>query len=159
MITWYSRIDAMSRKDLYHDLVVEALETSGWTVTDDPLRLTFGDTNLYVDLGAQRLLGAQKGSLKIAVEIKSFVGMSAVQDLEIAVGQYNVYRDVLSEQESDRLLYLAIPRRSYEGIFRDELGRLVARRQRLLLAVFGEQKGGLEWRPDPETAFEKSSAG
>lgn len=149
----------MPRKDLYHDVVTGALEASSWTITDDPLRLTVGDTNLYVDLGAERLVGAQKDNLKIAVEIKSFIGLSAVQDLEVAVGQYNVYRDILLEQESDRLLYLAIPKRSYEGIFNDELGRLIARRQRLLLVVFDQNtEGDLEWLPEPETTIVKSSA-
>ncbi len=149
----------MPKKDLYHEIVVEALESSGWTITDDPLRLTVGDTNLYVDLGAEQLVGAEKENLKIAVEIKSFVGLSAVRDLETAVGQYNVYRDVLLERKSDRILYLAIPRRSYQGIFKDELGRIIARRQHLLFVVFGETpKGELEWLPEPETAIVASSA-
>ncbi len=146
----------MPRKDLYHALVVTALESAGWTVTDDPLHLAFGGQDLYVDLGAERLLGARKGSLRIAVEVKSFVGKSAVNDLENAVGQYNIYRDILAEGQADRLLYLALPRRTYKQIFKNEFGRIIAQRQRLLLVVFQEKKGGLEWLPDPETIFEKS---
>ncbi len=147
----------MPRKDLYHDVVVAALESAGWAVTDDPLHLALGGQNLYVDLGAERLLGAEKGSLRIAVEIKSFVGKSAVHDLENAVGQYNVYRDVLAESQSDRLLYLAIPRRAHKHVFKNEFGRIVAGRQRLLFVVFHEKEGGLQWLPDPETVFEKLS--
>ena len=147
----------MPRKDLYHDIVAAALESAGWTVTDDPLHLALGGQDLYVDLGAERLLGAQKGSLRIAVEIKSFVGKSAIHDLENAVGQYNVYRDILAEGHSDRLLYLAVPRRTYKQVFKNEFGRVIAQRQRLLFVVFQEREGGLEWLPDPETIFEKSS--
>ncbi len=147
----------MPRKDLYHDLVVAALQSAGWTITDDPLHLALGGQDLYVDLGAERLLGAQKGRLRIAVEVKSFVGKSAVNDLEKAIGQYNIYRDVLAETQSDRLLYLALPRRTYKQVFRNEFGRLIAQRQRLLFAVFQEKKGGLQWLPDPEKIFEKSS--
>ena len=126
-------------------------------MTDDPLLLAFGGQDLYVDLGAERLLGAQKGRLRIAVEVKSFVGKSAVNDLETAIGQYNVYRDILEETQSDRHLYLAIPQRAYKQVFKTEFGRAIARRQRLLFAVFDEKEGGLEWQPDPESTFEKSS--
>lgn len=42
----------MSARDLYHALVVNALEKDGWLVTDDPLYLKYGDRKLYVDLGA-----------------------------------------------------------------------------------------------------------
>lgn len=148
----------MPRKDLYHDVVVAALEKAGWTVTDDPLHLAFGGQDLYVDLGAERLLGAERGNVRIAVEVKSFVGKSAIYDLQNAVGQYNVYRDVLAEGRSDRLLYLAVPRRTYRHVFKNEFGRTIAQRQRLLLVVFHEKEGGLEWLPDPETIFAKSSA-
>jgi XisH protein len=30
----------MPAKDLYHDIVVEALTADGWTITDDPLYLS-----------------------------------------------------------------------------------------------------------------------
>jgi hypothetical protein len=36
---------------------------------------------LFIDLGAQQLLAAQKAERKIAVEIKSFVGKSDIDDL------------------------------------------------------------------------------
>ncbi len=150
----------MPRKDLYHDVVVEALEASGWTITDDPLHVEFGTVDLYVDLGAERtVVGAQMGDLKIAIEIKSFVGASAVRDLEMAVGQYNVYRDTLSANESDRAMYLAIPQRVYKKVFKTEFGRLIVQRQRMLLVAFDEREGDLEWLPDPTKSFGTSSVG
>jgi hypothetical protein len=63
----------MAVKDIYHDQVRNALEKDGWTITHDPLTITLEDTrdNLFVDLGAERLIPTEKASLKIAVEVKS----------------------------------------------------------------------------------------
>jgi hypothetical protein len=64
----------MPAKDLYHDTVVQALIKDGWEITDDPLILSYGGRELYVDLGAEkRAIAAQKDDQKIAVEIKSFL--------------------------------------------------------------------------------------
>ena len=85
----------MPARDRHHHQARNALIKDGWTITDDPLRLTWGAKDMYVDLGAERLLAAIKGTRKIAVEIKSFSGLSEMNDLEQAVGQYIVYSDVL----------------------------------------------------------------
>jgi len=63
----------MPAKDLYHDTVKTALLKDGWTITDDPLSLEIGGRDLFVDLGAEKLLIADRGSQKIAVEVKSFI--------------------------------------------------------------------------------------
>ncbi|MDF5717559.1 MAG: element excision factor XisH family protein [Rhizonema sp. NSF051] len=82
----------MPARDLYHDVVVQALIVDGWTITDHPLYLTYGGRDLYVDLGAERdAIAAQKDSQKIAVEIKSFLSLSPIRDLHEAVGKYDVY--------------------------------------------------------------------
>ena len=78
----------MPAKDIYHDIVKNALIKDGWTITHDQLVLRWGTTDVYVDLGAEQLLAAEKHGQKIAVEIKSFVGRSDVDDLEKALGQY-----------------------------------------------------------------------
>ena len=131
----------MPAKDLYHDVVIQALQADGWTITDDPLRLKYGDRKLYVDLGAEReTIAAEKLDEKIAAEIKSFLGRSAVDDLEDAVGQYSIYRAILEETEPDRLLYLAVPERVWDEVLNDKFGRLIIRSQQLLLLVFDEQK-------------------
>ena len=127
----------MPAKDLYHDIVVVALAADGWKVTDDQLYLGYGDRDLWVDLGAERLpLTAEKQVERIAVEIKGFLNPSPVDDLQTAIGQFNMYRDVLAETESDRFLYLAITQRAWEGIFSEPLGQLMLERQRLRLIVF-----------------------
>lgn len=65
----------MPAKDTYHDAVKTALTKDGWTITDDPLYLKCGYKDLFIDLGAEQLLAAEKGKRKIAVEVKSFVAI------------------------------------------------------------------------------------
>ena len=60
----------MSAKDKFHELVIIALEKEGWMITHDPYHIDLGFVDLYIDLGAERLLAAIKESEKIAVEIK-----------------------------------------------------------------------------------------
>jgi hypothetical protein len=64
---------------------------------------------MYIDLGAERLLAAERNGEKIAVEIKSFVGSSATTEFSTALGQFLKYQLALEEEQPDRLLYLAIP--------------------------------------------------
>lgn len=100
-------------KDIYHDTVRTALEKDGWTITQDPLRLTIGGRGVYVDLGAEKLIVAEREGRKIAVEIKSFIGASPVKDLEAALGQYILYEDILARNQPGRTLYLAVHEEVY----------------------------------------------
>lgn len=86
----------MPAPDTYHNSVKNALVKDGWTITHDPYTLTFGQKSVFVDLGAQRVLAAEKDQEKIAVEIKSFQGASDIRDLELALGQYVFYRSLLA---------------------------------------------------------------
>lgn len=134
----------MPAKDRFHDLVVQALIDDGWTITDDPLRLVYGTQNFYVDLGAKReAIAAKKGLRKIAVEVKSFLRLSAMEDLEMALGQFRLYFNILSEIEPERVLYLAIPEHAFERIFTEKLGQLLIRNEHLRLIVYNQEKGGL----------------
>lgn len=56
----------MAQRDLYHYNVVRALEKDGWIVTHDPLVILFGGQNLFVDLGAEQLIAAQRENRLIA---------------------------------------------------------------------------------------------
>jgi hypothetical protein len=55
-------------RDFYHQAARTALEKDGWLITDDPLDLTTGEVALFADLGAERVIGAERGNEKIAVE-------------------------------------------------------------------------------------------
>jgi hypothetical protein len=99
----------MAAKDLIHAAVRAALEEDGWTITADPLTLKYRDKQVFVDLGAERwLLAAERAQEKIAVEIKSFLRPSILQDLEDAFGQYLIYLSFLKQTEPDRKLHVAI---------------------------------------------------
>ncbi len=107
----------MPARDIYHDAVRNALIKDGWTITDDPIHLRWGLKDLYVDLGAEKIFGAEKEGRKIAVEVKSFVGASEIYDLENALGQFVLYRSKLKRQQPERELYLAIRESVYTKIF------------------------------------------
>ena len=65
----------MSAKDIFHNTVRSALEKDGWTITHDPLFLKVtSQVKIKIDLGAEKLLAAEKGIHKIVVEVKSFLG-------------------------------------------------------------------------------------
>ncbi len=59
-------------KNLFHDVVKIALIKDGWQITDDPLFLKVGGVDFFIDLGAEKLLAAERDGKKIAVEIKAF---------------------------------------------------------------------------------------
>jgi hypothetical protein len=57
----------MSAKDIFHQSVCIALEKDGWNITHDPLYLKVNDVEFYIDLGAERLIAAEKAGQKIAI--------------------------------------------------------------------------------------------
>jgi XisH protein len=130
----------MPAKDIYHNCVKNALIKDNWTITNDPLSLKWGTKDMYVDLGVQKLIAAEQAERKIAVEIKSFVGASEMNELEKAIGQYIVYHDVLAEIEPDRELYVAVHNEIYEGLFEEPIGKLLIKNNRVRLIVFQPQK-------------------
>ncbi|MDM8558658.1 XisH family protein [Candidatus Parabeggiatoa sp. HSG14] len=107
----------MPAKDVFHDVVKKALMKQDWIITDDPLTLRVGGINLYVDLGAEKLITAEKESEKIAIEVKSFIGKTYLAEFHQAVGQFIHYRMVLKKEEPKRVLYLAIPANVYKDFF------------------------------------------
>ena len=107
-----------------------ALQKAGWNITDDLLIVPFGRKDVLIDLGAEQMLAAERNGERIAVEIKSFLSKSVVQDLKEALGQFIHYSDALTDSpfDSDRTLYLAARQQTYEAIFVEEAGqRLLTR--------------------------------
>ena len=143
----------MPERDRYHGVVKRALVKDGWTITHDPFVLPFGEYNLFVDLGAETPIAAEREGRRIAVEIRSFLGLSPVTELERAVGQYALYDAVLAETEPERALYLAVSVEAHRGVFQKALGRLIVERQGAKLLVFDPEKEAIvEWVERPGTA-------
>ena len=107
-------------KDKYHELVKAALIKEGWLITDDPLIVEAGKRKIQVDLGLERLIAAEKAGEKIAVEIKSFIGVSTLHDFYEALGQFNFYQYALEKKMPERSLFLAVPDDTYEEFFQED---------------------------------------
>jgi len=127
-------------KDIYHNQVKNALIKEGWEITHDPLIVQFGGVESKIDLGAEKLIGAQKNGQRIAIEIKTFISNSAIYDFHLALGQYLNYRLALDAQESERILYLAIPHDIYDTFFLLPFTQAAIERHQLHLIVYHPQK-------------------
>lgn len=100
----------MAAKDKYHGQVRRALEKEGWTITHDPYFLKLEGVNYPVDLGAERMIAAQKENQKILVEVKSFAVESIPNEFHTALGQYLDYALGLEEVDPDRLIFWQFPK-------------------------------------------------
>ncbi len=105
-------------KDIYHQTVREALIKDGWTITHDPFLLTDKSTNMDydIDLGAEKLITAERGTEKIAIEVKSFLKASFTHEFHGVFGQYIMYFEGLKIADPERVLYLAMPDFAYEKL-------------------------------------------
>jgi hypothetical protein len=114
----------MPAKDIYHNTVKNALIKDGWQITHDPLRIRLArGKNLFVDLGAERLLAAERGTEKIAIEIKSFTRPSDMKDLEEAVGQFVLYAHLMLRYYPEYTLFLAVNENTCKSVFEEEAGQ------------------------------------
>jgi len=96
-------------RDLYHEHVKEALVKDGWVITHDPYYLDIDDRSpMEIDLGAEKLLSAQRGTDKILVEIKSFLNRSLTYDFHRAYGQFRIYRRGILKTNPEQTLFMAI---------------------------------------------------
>lgn len=138
----------MPAKDLYHDNCKQALIKDGWKITHDPYPMRWGKKDLFVDLGAEKFLGAEKGDRRIAIEVKSFVGLSDIQDLKNALGQFILYQDLLARIEPERELFLALRDVVFSDLFEDSMsiGKVLLENRRFQLLVFNsEQEVIISW--------------
>lgn len=136
----------MAAKDRFHASVKHALEKEQWQITDDPLRLEVGGTRFEVDLGAEKLLAAQRGEEKIAVEIKSFLGDSPLTEYHAALGQFLNYRLALEFSEPTRILFLAVPVLAYTAFFKREFSQISLERYQIKLMIYDPaQEVIIEW--------------
>jgi hypothetical protein len=128
-------------RDIFHHQVRQALCKKGWVITHDPywIKLAGSDMNAYVDLAAERMIAAEKGDEKIAVEIKSFLGTSFLSDFHQALGQYLDYKIALRQKELERRLFLAVPIDVYQAFFTRPFVQTVCQEYELYLLTFDPQ--------------------
>jgi tRNA uridine 5-carbamoylmethylation protein Kti12 len=106
-------------KDIFHEIVKNTLINDGWSITHDPLTIKLSKRSLFIDLGAEKIIAAERGKDKIAVEVKSFVGLSPITDFYKALGQYQLYVLALRKKYPFTILYLAMPQESYLTLTQD----------------------------------------
>ncbi|MDJ0798785.1 MAG: XisH family protein [Calothrix sp. MO_167.B12] len=123
-------------RDLFHNIVRSALEKDGWVITDDPLSIRCGGVDIQIDLGVEKLLGAEKGTEKIAVEIKNFASASKVSEFHMALGQFINYRTALRLEEPQRVLYLAVPSVIYDDFFRLPFTQIILSENHLKMIIY-----------------------
>jgi XisH protein len=123
-------------KDFFHDAVKKALLKGGWAITNDPYTFTVGGVDMQIDLGAEQLIAAEQSGQKIAVEIKSFLGKSAISEFHTAHGQYIDYYVALEEYDPVRKLYLAIPIGTYQTFFRLPFVQKMVQRSQISLLIY-----------------------
>jgi Holliday junction resolvase-like predicted endonuclease len=128
------------QNDLYHQLVIEALEKLGWRITRQHLRVESG--TLYVNID----LLASQGQSEVAIEIKSFANASTIVEFEKAVGQYITYRAFLRANQMAIPLYLAVPHIVYRQFFQEPtIQEIVAESHIHILTYDVEKKEITKW--------------
>jgi len=119
----------------------DALIKDGWTITHDPFQVQYGDADLSIDLGAEKVIAAEKGELKIAVEVKSFVAKSLIYEFHEVLGQYLNYRRILRlTHQEDRQVILAVPLEAYDRLFRKEFVQITLEEEEVQYFVFDTSK-------------------
>jgi XisH protein len=137
----------MSAKDAFHEVVKTALQKDGWQITHDPYNLQAGTLELYIDLGAEKVVAAEKDGQKIAVEIKSFIGPSKISQFYTALGQFISYRAALQKQENERILYLAVPGNVYDSFFTMGFIQSLVKQNQIYLIVYDLEKEAIsQWQ-------------
>ncbi len=137
----------MPAKDMFHEVVKQSLVKDGWIITHDPLYLRTGGVEYYIDLGAEKIIAAEKNGEKIAVEIKSFVGLSAISQFHTALGQYMEYLLALEYEHPQRILYLAVPTDIYETFFALQFIQQVVQKYQLKLLIYSvKEEAIITWK-------------
>ena len=125
-------------RDIFHENVKKALTKEGWIITNDPLSFKVGNVSVQIDLGAERLIAAERGADKIAIEIKTFGSLSFITALYEAVGKYIIYRNILALRQPERILYLAIPENIYTRFFEEQVIQKTMQEEKFKLVIYNQ---------------------
>lgn len=134
-------------RDLFHETVKNALASEGWTITHDPyfIKTKLLKDGLMIDLGAERLIAAEKDAQKIAVEVKSFLNDSLITDFYTVLGQILTYQINLEVKEPERILFLALPLATYQKMQEQPFYEIAKERYNLHFIVINEKGEVVTW--------------
>jgi hypothetical protein len=138
----------MSAKDVFHEVVKKALQKDNWQITHDPLSISVGGVNVSIDLGAEKLIAAEREGEKIAVEVKSFLEKSsAISEFHTALGQFINYRGALRRRQPERVLYLAVPLTTYKTFFQLDFPQAMIEENQVKMIIYDvEQEVIFKWK-------------
>ena len=137
----------MSAKDTYHEGFKNALIKDGWEIIRDPYTIRYEGLKLFADLAGKKLFSAQKKDTNIIVEIKSFLSLSPIHEFQCALGQYLLYRTLLSQINPNYYIYLAIEQEIYETFFQKQAIQLVVKEYQVLLIIINiHQEEIIKWK-------------
>jgi hypothetical protein len=89
---------------------------------------------------------AKKNGKKIIIEIKTFAGRSFIKELQQALGQYELYFDMLELTGLDYELYMAISEFVYKDFFLQKGTQMIVQRHKIkLLVVNIEREEIVKW--------------
>jgi len=133
-------------RDKIHYQVRQALEKEGWQITADPYYIPVGNLTLEVDLEAEKVFEAEKEGENILVEIKTFNRPSILNAFYEAYGQYDFYRDALTDNNIEKPIYLALSIVAYNRIKAIPfLMKRISQHQIKLIVVDIHTKSILQW--------------
>ncbi len=128
-------------KDAFHKQVKNALIKDGWIITSDPLIIRISEAiKVQIDLAAENAIAAERNAEKIAVEIKSFISGSDINEFHTALGQYLNYCQALEEVEPERLIYLAVPSETYLDFFQLSFVQHAIQRYQIRLIIYDPKR-------------------
>jgi hypothetical protein len=126
-------------KDFFHVAVLNSLTKDSWAITADPYRLILSKRVLEIDISADKIIAAERGLDKIAVEVKSFMKESFIYEFYTALGQYLVYETFLARQEPDRQLFMAVSDEVFAARFeKDDDVLFICRKYNLRILIFNK---------------------
>ncbi len=129
---------------MFEDKLKEAVKTAllltGVEIIADPYRFRSGGFKYQIDL-AVKMTG-----LTAAVEIKSFLSLSFLEDFYTAIGQYLTYRYALQLAQTHADLYLAVPSHVHAKHFAKPLIKGISEIHQVKLIVFDpEDNQSIQW--------------
>jgi hypothetical protein len=137
----------MPAKDIFHNAVKRALEKESWVITDEQFLIRSGGVEIYIDIGAEKIIAAERNNEKIAIEVKSFLGNSKIYEFHAAIGQFINYRSILEDEQPDRILYLAVPLDIYNSFFQLPFTQKIMRNNNVNTIVYEpEEEVIIKWQ-------------
>ena len=114
--------------------IIRALQKDGWAVEPKPFRVKSRHRTIHIDIEASRQANGSQQHIML-VEVKCFPdNRSATPEIYTAIGQYLVYRSMLTTFNLDIPLYLAVPKLLYLATF-DRVIQLTLKESKINMLV------------------------